>query len=106
AHIVGPLLVSFATIALWECTRNVRFFTLPLALWLLAAPWILRYDNNTALFNDYAVAVLITALLLVRYKRENFFGGGWPAVLKSNTPHSRKAANMHRIRLKDSSGQE
>jgi hypothetical protein len=91
AHIVGPLIATFSMIAIWECTRNVRMFNLPLAIWLLAAPWIIQYENSTALINDYAVGISLIFLSLVRRKRKRRFGGGWPAIWKSNTLHSREA---------------
>ena len=99
AHIVGPLIATFSIIAIWECTRNVRLFNLPLAVWLLAAPLVLGYDNDTALMNDYAVAIAIIFLLLVKPSREHKFGGGWPSIWRSNTPHSRAAGNLRRRRV-------
>ena len=101
AHIVGPLIATFAIVALSECTRNVRFFNLPLAAWLLLAPWILQYNNSTALINDYAVALLVTGLSFVKPRRKNRFGGGWPAIWKSDTLHAREAGNPDRIRVSD-----
>lgn len=80
AHIAGPLIASFSIIAIWECTRNLRWCNLPVAIWLLAAPWILNYDNTIATLNDYAVAIFLLLLLFVKPKREHRFGGGWPAV--------------------------
>ncbi|MDQ2657063.1 MAG: vitamin K epoxide reductase [Bacteroidota bacterium] len=77
AHIVGPLIASFSIIAIWECTRNVRFFNLPLALWLLAAPFVLQYSNDTALMNDYIIAILVILSYLVKRERKHRFGGGW-----------------------------
>src|SRR5690606_27281360 len=68
AHIVGPLIATFAIISLSEATRNVRLLCIPLALWLLAAPWVLQYDNTTALINDYAVAILLFLLSIVKPK--------------------------------------
>jgi hypothetical protein len=96
AHIIGPLIVTFSMVAIWECTRNVRLFNLPLAVWLLAAPVVLQYDNDTALMNDYAIAVFIMLLSVVKPKRKHRFGGGWPAIWKSNALHSREAAAMDR----------
>lgn len=101
AHIVGPLIATFAIVALSECTRNVRFFNLPLAAWLILAPWILQYNNSTALINDYAVAILVAGLSFVRPKRKNRFGGGWPSIWKSNTLHEREAGNPDRMHLRE-----
>lgn len=94
AHIAGPLIASFSIIAIWECTRNLRWCNLPVAIWLLAAPWILNYDNTIATLNDYAVAIFLLLLLFVKPKREHRFGGGWPAVWRSNTLHSREASKL------------
>lgn len=101
AHIVGPLIATCSIIAIWECTRNARLFNLPLAVWLLAAPVVLRYQNDTALMNDYFVAIAIIFLLLVKPSREHKFGGGWPAVWKSNSPHSRASGNLRARRISD-----
>lgn len=100
AHIVGPLIATFAIVALSECTRNVRYFNLPLAAWLLFAPWVLHYDNTTALINDYAVAFLVGGLTFVPPKRQHRFGGGWPAIWQDNTLHAREAGNPDRVRLR------
>lgn len=99
-HIVGPLMVTFSVVAIWECTRNVRWLNAPLAAWLLVAPWILPYEHLAALVNNYAVAVCVLLLCIVKPKRENHFGGGWPAVWKSGAPHSRLAGNPRRIPVK------
>lgn len=96
AHVVGPLIATFSMVAIWECTRNVRLFNLPLAVWLFAAPVVLQYENDTALMNDYAVAVLIMLLCLVKPERKYRFGGGWPAIWKSNTLHSRDVVARER----------
>lgn len=84
-HIIGPLIITFSTVALWECTRNVRVFNLPLGAWLLFAPWILAYENTTAFASDYTAGVLTLLLSLVKTKRKNRFGGGWAALLKAET---------------------
>jgi hypothetical protein len=99
-HIVGPLIATFSIIAIFECTRNVKMLNLPLVLWLFLAPWILDYDNDTALFDDYAVALAVLLLSFVKQKRENRFGGGWPAIWKDNTLHAREAAREDRLRPK------
>lgn len=82
AHIIGPLIATFAIISIWECTRNVRLLNLPLAAWLLVAPLVLRYQNDTALMNDYAVAIIVLFLFLVRPKRKYRFAGGWRSLWK------------------------
>ena len=46
AHIVGPLIATFSMIAIWECTRNVRLFNLPVAFWMMADPLFIEYNNG------------------------------------------------------------
>ena len=89
-------------IALSEATRNVRYFNIPLGLWLLVAPWLLQYENTQALLNDYAVGILVILLSLVKGKRQNYYAGGWAALRGTDTPHERKAGNPDRVRLKGS----
>jgi hypothetical protein len=97
AHIVGPLIATFSMIAIWECTRNVRLFNFPVAVWMLAAPLFITYGNDTALLHDYAVAISIMLLLLVKPVRKYRFGGGWPSIWRDKTPHSRLAGNPRRV---------
>lgn len=92
-RIVGPLVASFSVIAIWECTRNVRLLNVPLAVWLFASPLVLHYGNDTALMNDYIVAILLIALCMVRPSRVHRFGGGWPSIWRDDSPHERIAGN-------------
>src|SRR5690242_4675608 len=77
AHIVGPLIVAFSIISMWECTRHVRLLNFPVALWLMAAPVIFQYETDTALMNSYLVAVAIIVLSLIKSARRHRFAGGW-----------------------------
>ena len=94
AHIVGPLIATCSIIATSECTRNVRLFNLPLAIWLLAAPVLIGFDSDTALMNDYAVAIVIIFLFMIKPKRKHTFGGGWQAVWRSGSLHEREARQV------------
>ena len=90
-HIVGPVITTFAIIALWECTRVVRTYNIPLGAWLLLAPWILGYDDTTAIINDMTVGALVIAFSLVKGKVEQRFGGGWSAIVQSDALHQKEA---------------
>jgi hypothetical protein len=96
AHIVGPLIATFSMIAIWECTRNVRLLNLPIVVWMLAAPLFISYENDTALLHDYGVAIAVMFLCFVKPVRKYRFGGGWPAVWRDGTPHSRLSGNPRR----------
>ncbi len=78
--IVGPIAATFATIALWEPTRSLRFANLVLGLWLVVAPWLLGYDDTLAILNDSVVGLLLFAFATVRGATNGRYGGGWSAV--------------------------
>ncbi|MFC6998814.1 SPW repeat protein [Rufibacter roseus] len=92
-QIVGPIIASFAIISWWEATRAVRLYNIPLGFWLILAPWVLGYDNNTALVNETVVGVLVIGLSLVKGKIEERFGGGWSAIWSKNPTHVQEARN-------------
>jgi len=81
-HIVGPLLITFSVIAMSESVRNVKMLNLPLAAWLLFAPWILGYENSLAFASDYTVGVLTLVLTLVKQRRRHSFAGGWGVLFR------------------------
>ncbi len=82
-HIVGPLLASFAAVALWEVTRDLRWVNLILGVWLIAAPWLLGFETS-ALINSTAVGVLVAALSLVRGRTSDELGGGWSMLWRTS----------------------
>jgi len=81
-HVVGPLLITFSVIALSECMRNVRWLNVPLAAWLLFAPWILQYGNTVAFVSDYITGVLCLLLTLPGPARKHYFSRGWYGLFK------------------------
>ncbi|MEZ4616079.1 MAG: SPW repeat protein [Caldilineaceae bacterium] len=81
-RIVGPLVITCATVALWETTRMLRLVNLVLALWLLVAPWIWGY-SAIPLFNSTAVGLAIGALALVHGEITGRYGGGWSSLVRS-----------------------
>ncbi len=79
-HIVGPLLISFSTISLWEATDMVRKWNYPLGLWLLLAPWILGYGVGMAMASDMFSGVSVLLLSKVGITIKNRYGGGWSSL--------------------------
>jgi len=82
-HIVGPLIATFACIALWEATRAMRWINLPLGLWVLAAPWLLDAPlagRLSSMLTGTAVAGLSCFGGTVRQR----FGGGWAALWRDS----------------------
>lgn len=74
--IVGPLIATFACIAIWEATRSLRWCNLPLGVWLLIAPWLFEYSTE-ARVNSMAVGIAVAALACVKGRITEQFGGGW-----------------------------
>jgi len=86
-HIAGPIIVTFAVIAYWEATRGLRKWNYPIAIWLLAAPWILGYESTIAIISDMSVGVLVFIFASVKGKIEKNYGGGWTSLWKENPEH-------------------
>ena len=55
---------------------GLRWLNLLLAVWLIAAPWILHFDNN-ATINSTLVGIALAGLSLVRGRTTERYGGGW-----------------------------
>ena len=91
AHIIGPVIASFAIISFSPCTSVVLKFNLPLGVWLLVAPWILNYEDITAIINDILTGFFVIIFSLIKVKIKKRFGGGWKAVWKSNSLHEIEA---------------
>ena len=90
AHIVGPLIATFACIALAGCTRGVRWWNVPLGAWLVISPWILPH-GTMATANDITVGLLVIALSLVKGRIRHQYGGGW-SVLWQRTNRTSSSA--------------
>lgn len=78
-RIVGPLIANFSIIAVWECTRNLRWLNLLNALTLLVLPWVLGYPT-AATVNSTLIGLLVVALTFVPYPLTHRFGGGWASL--------------------------
>jgi hypothetical protein len=78
-HIVGPLVATFACIAIWEATRAVRWINLLLGIWTIAAAWILNYPLS-AQINSVLCGMAIAGLARMGGSVSRQFGGGWSAL--------------------------
>lgn len=90
-HIAGPIIVTFSVVAIWEATRLVRKWNFPIAIWLLAAPWILGYENSIAIISDMGVGVLVLIFSSVKGKTERNYGGGWSVLWKNEPEHNQRS---------------
>ena len=78
--VVGPMIASFAFIAVWEVTRGVRRVNLILAAWLLVAPWVLGYGIAAAV-NSTVVARCLLLLASMGGSVTQAFGVGWTSLV-------------------------
>ncbi len=76
-RIIGPMVVAFAIISAAEVTRAVRWAELPLAGWLLLAPWLLGYGDPVVSAQSLVAGFVLLALVPVRGRASARFGGGW-----------------------------
>ena len=81
-HIIGPVVTSFAIIALSGCTRSVGKYNIPLGVWLSFAPWVLDYDKDISIVNDIVTGVLIIIFALFKRTTNDQYGGGWTYIFK------------------------
>lgn len=82
-HIVGPIVASLATIAIWDVTRSLGRLNLPFGLWLLVAPLVLGYPLVAAV-NSLIVGICIVTLSVIQGPVRQRFGGGWSALWHGN----------------------
>ena len=80
----GPIIASFACIALWEVTRSWRRVNLLPAAWLLFAPWVLGYVW-VATINSLLVGVAVAALSWPRGRMKHRMAGRWKAIWSKPT---------------------
>ncbi len=89
-HIIGPIIITFSVVSLWEATHSVRKWNYPFALWLLLAPWILSYSNTLAIVSDMAAGILVIVLSTLHQEIKSRFGGGWASLWHAHPEHADK----------------
>ncbi|AVR46630.1 hypothetical protein C7S20_15920 [Christiangramia fulva] len=90
-HIVGPVIVTFAVVSMWEATRGVRKWNFPMGAWLLVAPWILGYDSTLAIVSNMLSGVLVIFFATIKGSIEQRYGGGWSSLWQKNPQHLKEA---------------
>lgn len=76
-HIFGPVIASFAIIALSGSTRSVAYYNIPLGAWLVIAPLLLAYETDSARINDIVSGLLVVVFSFFRRNITQSYGGGW-----------------------------
>lgn len=89
-HIVGPVIVTFAVVSIWEATRGVRKWNYITAVWLLAAPWILGYESNLPVISNMLSGILIMVFASLGGTVDKNYGGGWRSLFQKEPEHMKE----------------
>ena len=76
-HVVGALVITVSVIATAEVARALRLLNLPLAAWLLAAPWFAEQASTLDWVVSGIAAVAIAGLSLPRGRRSKEHFASW-----------------------------
>ncbi len=79
-RICGPLIASFAIIAIWEVTRPLRWMNVIFAFWLMLAPLVLHYTAWRSSYNNVGCALVLLVCALAPGRKTHRFGGGWSSL--------------------------
>lgn len=85
-RIVGPVVVLVGVLSLREVTRIARYLVFLPALFLMLAPWFLRYPPSVELANAELVAIALTVCAAIPGRLRQRIGGGWLRLLSPALP--------------------
>ena len=83
-YIVGPLVVTFSILALWEFNRSLRFFNTIAGAWLIVSPFLLPYESQEGMWCSIAPGALLFILSFVKGSIRHQYGGGWSSLFKAD----------------------
>jgi hypothetical protein len=78
-RIVGPLIATFALVAVWEATRALRWANVVLAAWVFLSPVVLGRADGA--LHHFVVALAAGILSVARPRSRHSFAGGWRSLL-------------------------
>ena len=85
-YIVGPLIITFAMVAITDVGRNLRWVNIVCGIWLMLSPYVLGYGGEPFFINT-VTSIGIIILSLIKGTVKNSFGGGWRSLLQDNPEH-------------------
>ena len=90
-YITGPLIITFATTALWEVNRNARWLNIPAAAWLITSSVL--FGDGQVIYPNILAGIVGILLSIIKRKSKGMYGGGWRSLFQKNPPHMRHANN-------------
>ena len=84
--VVGPIIASFAIVAIWEVCRSVGRANVILGAWLMLAPWLLSYEAQ-ATANSLSTGIVIAIFGYLAKAPADRYGGGWSDLWKQSRLH-------------------
>lgn len=93
-HIIGPLVITFSIISLWDINRKIMSVNIVLGAWLLVAIFVLNFSTALVLSSNGACACFIVLLSTIKRKPKQHYGGGWHSLFQRNPPHMREAEKI------------
>lgn len=92
-HIAGPLIITFAVIALWDINRQVRLANVVTGGWLILSVFLFSAPAAIYLILQVAAGLLIIVFSLIKGKVVHQYGGGWRSLWQNNPEHMQKASD-------------
>ncbi len=86
-HIIGPLVVLFSFIALWEVNRSARLLNIITGICLLLSPWVFHFSPPFAFTINTATGAVVMVCSLFKGKINHQYGGGWLSLFRKSPPH-------------------
>jgi hypothetical protein len=90
-HVIGPLVITFSIISLWDINRNVIKANVILGAWLIIALFVLHFTKTIAFYSNGACACFLIILSSINTPSKAKFGGGWRSLFQHNPVHMREA---------------
>lgn len=87
-YITGPLVITFAIVALWEVNHSARYLTLAAGAWLVFSPFVLGFESSAAVWSTETTGLLLAGFSLVKRKIKGSYGGGWLSLFQKAPPTS------------------
>lgn len=90
-HIIGPLVITFSVISLWNINRNVIKANILVGAWLFISLFVLNFEYALPLLSNGFCAVLLILLAFVKRTSPEKFGGGWRSLFQHDPLHLRQS---------------